>query len=146
MKPLVGRGKPSTMVTAREACRDEKVQVMHCTSPCVQLMDASEYTVIARLPLMTTNDSNHARIQSPGTARIMPQNSKMLHCPCIFSTFFRQFSKYFWLNGRSSHLIEAAKRGRLDQVFFFSAPLTTRAPPKPLISGTPDQRYTFRSW
>ena len=33
------------------------------------------------------------------------------------------------LNGRSSHLIEAAKRGRLDQMFFFSAPLTTRAPP-----------------
>ena len=32
-------------------------------------------------------------------------------------------------NGRSSHLIEAAKRGRLDQMIFFSAPLTTRAPP-----------------
>ena len=33
------------------------------------------------------------------------------------------------LNGRSPHLIEAAKRGRLDQMIFFSAPLTTRAPP-----------------
>ena len=33
------------------------------------------------------------------------------------------------LKGRSSHLIEAAKRGRLDQMIFFSAPLTTRAPP-----------------
>ena len=33
------------------------------------------------------------------------------------------------LNGRSSHLIEAAKRGRLDQMLFFSVPLTTRAPP-----------------
>ena len=33
------------------------------------------------------------------------------------------------LNGRSSHLIEAAKRGRLDQMIFFSAPLTTHAPP-----------------
>ena len=32
------------------------------------------------------------------------------------------------LNGRSSHLIEAAKRGRLDHFCFFSAPLTTRAP------------------
>ena len=32
------------------------------------------------------------------------------------------------LNGRSSHLIEAAKRGRLDQMIFFSAPLTTRTP------------------
>ena len=32
------------------------------------------------------------------------------------------------LNDRSSHLIEAAKRGRLDQMIFFSAPLTTRAP------------------
>ena len=32
-------------------------------------------------------------------------------------------------NGRSSHLIEAAKRGRLDQMIFFSAPLTIRAPP-----------------
>ena len=31
------------------------------------------------------------------------------------------------LNGRSSHLIEAAKRGRLDQMIFFSAPLTIRA-------------------
>ena len=33
------------------------------------------------------------------------------------------------LSGRSSHLIEVAKRGRLDQMIFFSAPLTTRAPP-----------------
>ena len=33
------------------------------------------------------------------------------------------------LNDRSSHLIEAAKRGRLDQMIFVSAPLTTRAPP-----------------
>ena len=52
---------------------------------------------------------------------------------------FRVFSKYFWLggaapqflaagakppktpplNGRLSHLIEAAKRGRLDQMIFF---------------------------
>ena len=32
------------------------------------------------------------------------------------------------LNGRSSHLIEAAKRGRLDQMPFCSVPLTTRAP------------------
>ena len=32
------------------------------------------------------------------------------------------------LNGRPQHLIEAAKRGRLDQMLFFSAPLTTRAP------------------
>ena len=71
----------------------------------------------------------------------------------IFGFFhFRVFSKYFWLGGaaprppqflaggakppqipplndRSSHLIEAAKRGRLDQMIFFSAPLTTRAPP-----------------
>ena len=33
------------------------------------------------------------------------------------------------LNDRSPHLIEAAKRGRLDQMIFCSAPLTTRAPP-----------------
>ena len=34
------------------------------------------------------------------------------------------------VNGaEKNHLIEAAKRGRLDQMFFFSAPLTTRAPP-----------------
>ena len=33
------------------------------------------------------------------------------------------------LHGRSPHLIEAAKRGRLDQMIFFSALLTTRAPP-----------------
>ncbi len=33
------------------------------------------------------------------------------------------------LNGRSSHLIEAAKRGRLDQMILFLAPLTTQAPP-----------------
>ena len=33
------------------------------------------------------------------------------------------------LNGRPQHLIEAAKRGRLDQMIFCSAPLTTRAPP-----------------
>ena len=69
----------------------------------------------------------------------------------LFSKFFEKISKIFrfWLggaapqtprilaggakqtpplNGRSSHLIEAAKRGRLDQMLFFSAPLTTRAP------------------
>ena len=40
------------------------------------------------------------------------------------------------LNGRSSHLIEAAKRGRLDQMIFFSAPLTTRAPPTTVRPGT----------
>ena len=39
-------------------------------------------------------------------------------------------------NGRSSHLIEAAKRGRLDQMIFFSAPLTTRVPPIPPGSTT----------
>ena len=32
------------------------------------------------------------------------------------------------LNGRPQHLIEAAKRGRFDQMLFFSAPLTTLAP------------------
>ena len=34
------------------------------------------------------------------------------------------------LNGRLQHLIEAAKRSRLDQMLFFSATLTTWAPPK----------------
>ena len=43
------------------------------------------------------------------------------------------------LNGRSSHLIEAAKRGRLDQMIFFSAPLTTRAPPR-RPAGRPAER------
>ena len=33
------------------------------------------------------------------------------------------------LNGRPQHLIEAAKRGRLDHMISFLAPLTTRAPP-----------------
>ena len=47
------------------------------------------------------------------------------------------------LNGRSSHLIEAAKRGRLDQMIFFSAPLTTRAPPgRP--AGRPAERPAGR--
>ena len=47
------------------------------------------------------------------------------------------------LNGRSSHLIEAAKRGRLDQMIFFSAPLTTRAPPgRP--AGRPAERLAER--
>ena len=47
------------------------------------------------------------------------------------------------LNGRSSHLIEAAKRGRLDQMIFFSAPLTTRAPPgRP--AGRPAERPAER--
>ena len=32
------------------------------------------------------------------------------------------------LNDHPQHLIEAAKRGRLDQMLLFSAPLTTRAP------------------
>ena len=44
-------------------------------------------------------------------------------------------------NGRSSHLIEAAKRGRLDQMIFFSAPLTTRAPPTTV---RPDDRPNAR--
>ena len=52
--------------------------------------------------------------------------------------FFRRFFEKFWLggttpqtpplNGRSSHLIEAAKRRRLDQIiFFFGAADDTRA-------------------
>ena len=45
------------------------------------------------------------------------------------------------LNGRSSHLIEAAKRGRLDQMIFFSAPLMTRAPPATV---RPDIRPKFQ--
>ena len=62
-----------------------------------------------------------------------------------FSTFLF-FSKnfWFWLGGAApqtprflaggakplaSHLIEAAKRGRLDQMIFVSAPLTTQVAP-----------------
>ena len=60
------------------------------------------------------------------------------------STNFSEFSSLFFskilaagakppptpspLNGRPQHLIEAAKRGRFDQMLLFSAPLTTRAP------------------
>ena len=47
------------------------------------------------------------------------------------------------LNGRSSHLIEAAKRGRLDQMIFFSAPLTTLVPPG-RSSGRPAERTAER--
>ena len=45
------------------------------------------------------------------------------------------------VNGRSSHLIEAAKRGCLEQMIFFSAPLTTRAP---LTTVQPDVRPNAR--
>ena len=49
------------------------------------------------------------------------------------------------LNGRSSHLIEAAKRGRLDQMIFCSAPLTTRAPPgRPAGRPSDDRPTTVR--
>ena len=51
---------------------------------------------------------------APQTSRILAVGAKPPQTPS--------------LNGRSSHLIEAAKRGRLDQMIFFSAPLTTRAP------------------
>ena len=50
------------------------------------------------------------------------------------------------LNGRSSHLIEAAKRGRLDQMIFFSVPLTIRAPlttPAPLTTRAPKKIRNF---
>ena len=80
---------------------------------------------------------------------------------------FRIFFRYFWLglpprtlrfwagggidarpdphslNGRPQHLIEAAKRGRLDQMIFFSAPLTTRAPPR-RPAGRPAERPAER--
>ena len=50
-----------------------------------------------------------------------------------FVTFFSIFRKILAtdppLNYRPQHLIEAAKQGHLDQMIFFSAPLTTRAPP-----------------
>ena len=47
------------------------------------------------------------------------------------------------LNGHPQDLIEAAKRGRLDQMMFFSAPLTTRAPPgRP--AGRPAERPAER--
>ena len=52
---------------------------------------------------------------------------------------WRGFARPRPLNGRSSHLIEAAKRGRLDQMIFFSAALTTRAPP-----GLPAERPARR--
>ena len=47
------------------------------------------------------------------------------------------------LNGRPQHLIEAAKLGRLDQMLFFPAPLTTRAPPTTVRR--PDARPDVRS-
>ena len=47
------------------------------------------------------------------------------------------------LTGRSPHLIEAAKRGRLDQMIFFSVPLTTRAPPR-RPAGRPAERPAER--
>ena len=74
----------------------------------------------------------------------------IVHCDDSPREFFSKFFDFGWgalpprppgfwlggqspprppLNGRSSHLIEAAKRGRLDQMILFSAPLTTRAPP-----------------
>ena len=48
------------------------------------------------------------------------------------------------LSDRSPHLIEAAKRGRLDQMIFFSAPLTTRASPTTLRSGRTPGRTSGR--
>ena len=42
-------------------------------------------------------------------------------------------------NGGPQHLIEAAIQGLLDQMIFFSAPLTTRAPP-----GRPAERPAGR--
>ena len=41
------------------------------------------------------------------------------------------------LNGRPQHLIEAAKWGRLDQMIFFSAPLTIRAWPTSTVRKRP---------
>ena len=76
----------------------------------------------------------------------------------FFEIFFQKFPKkihfttnFGWgalppdppLNGRSSHLIEAGKRARLDQMIFFSVPLTTRAPPgRP--AGRPAERPAER--
>ena len=45
------------------------------------------------------------------------------------------------LSGRPQHLIEAARRGRLNQTLFFLAPLTTRAPPTTV---GPDDRLGVR--
>ena len=48
------------------------------------------------------------------------------------------------LNGRPQHLIEAAKRGRLDQMIFFSAPLSTRAPPTTVQRASDDRPPAVR--
>ena len=48
------------------------------------------------------------------------------------------------LYGCLSHLIEAAKRGRLDQMIFFSAPLTTRAPPTTVRRPSHDRPLAVR--
>ena len=45
------------------------------------------------------------------------------------------------LNVRPSHLIEAAKQGRLDQMIFFSAPLTIRVA-LTINTGAADDRPT----
>ena len=94
------------------------------------------------------NTARTVSITSPGPERV-PETVYLEKIKKIF-IFFENFRNIFgwgalpprppnfWLggqspprpplNGRSSHLIEAAKRGRLDQMLFFSAPLTIRAP------------------
>ena len=47
------------------------------------------------------------------------------------------------LSDRLQHLIEAAKRGRLDQMIFFSPPLTTLAPPTTRAAPTTRANIAF---
>ena len=101
-KRLVARGKPSTMVTAREACRDEKMEVMHYTAPCAMLMNASEFTPLHNFNGCHSTTRTMLEFNYLCTTRVMLQNSKMLDFPCIFRHFSKIFKNFAEI---SNHII-----------------------------------------
>ena len=99
---LVARGKPSTMVTAREACRDEKSKMLHCTPPCVMPANASEFVPLHDFHSWRSIARTMLEFNHMCTTQIMRSNSKMLDVPCIFQHVSKIFKMFMEM---SKHII-----------------------------------------
>ena len=68
-------------------------KVMHCTSPCVMLMNASEFILLHCLHQSRSISRIMLKFNKLYTTRIMLQNSKMFDFQ-HFSTCFENFQKF----------------------------------------------------
>ena len=98
----MARGQPSTMVTAREACRDEKRRCL------------PQYIFL--------HDFHHVHNQMQNLCLNMTSNSKMLDFPCIFKHFSKIFKNFMKM---SKHIIGWNFFHRIFPDLSFAPPETT---------------------